>query len=132
MYLMMSNTCYGNNTVFNENTIDDGLESGITCFRRGSTSTAGTLMDPDGDIVNCGNNPIRCMTGIGSLTVYTEGNFGNGDRNGMYTCCIDGLCISVRIFRDQDYDDLFDPPGSELHKFKISITLFHYTYIASL
>ena len=111
MYLMMSNTCYGNNTVFNEDTIDDGPESGVTCFRRGSTSTAGTLMNPAGNIVNCGNGPIHCETGNGSLTVYTEGSFGNGDRNGMYTCCIDGRCISVRIFRREEYDDLFDPPG---------------------
>ena len=120
MYLMMSNTCYGSNTVFNEDTIDDGPESGVTCFRRGSTSTAGTLMDPAEDIVSCDDNPIRCKTGSGSLTVYTGGGFGNGD-NGMYTCCIDERCISVRIFRRQEYEDLFDPPG-ELY----SITLFHY------
>ena len=123
MYLMMSNTCYGNNTVFNEEDVDSGPNSGITCFRRGSTSTAGTLMDPAGGIVNCGNNPIHCETGSGSLTIYTGGNFGNGDRNGMYTCCIDELCISVRIFLDEDYNDLFDPPG-ELHKYIAS--LFHY------
>ena len=94
MYLMMSNTCYGNNAVFNENIIDNGLESGITCFRRGSMSTAGTLTDPDGNRVNCGNidNPVLCESGSRSLTLDTQGN---GVRNGMYTCCIDGLCTLV-------------------------------------
>ena len=120
MFSLYDYTCYGSNTVFNEDTIDDGPESGVTCFRRGSTSTAGTLMDPAEDIVSCDDNPIRCKTGSGSLTVYTGGGFGNGD-NGMYTCCIDERCISVRIFRRQEYEDLFDPPG-ELY----SITLFHY------
>ena len=40
LYLMQSGICYGNNTVFNEDNVDDGPDSGITCFRRGSTSMA--------------------------------------------------------------------------------------------
>ena len=114
VYLMQSNTCYGNNTVFNENDVDTP-ESGITCFRRGSTSTAGTLMNFNGDNVACDAGAVQCVPGSGSLTVYAQGNFNSG-RNGMYTCCIDGLCISTRIYVEDDYNNLFD--SGELHEFK--------------
>ena len=111
---MQSNICYGNNTVFNESNVDDGPDSGITCFRRGSTSTAGTLMNFDGDDVACDSGVVRCVLGNGSLTVYTQGNFGPS-RNGMYTCCIDGLCISTRIYTRPEYNNLFD--SGELHQY---------------
>ena len=107
MYLMQSNICYGNNTVFNESNVDDGPESGITCFRRGSTSTEYTLMNFLEENVRCDNGVVRCKPGNGSLTVYTQGNFGS-QRNGMYTCCIDGLCISTRIYTESEYNNLFD------------------------
>ena len=112
---MQSNTCYGNNTVFNENYVDDGPESGITCFRRGSTSTAGTLTNFVGDDVACDTGVVRCEPGSGSLIVYTQGSF-YSIRNGMYTCCIDGLCISTRIYTNSQYNMLFD--SGELHESK--------------
>ena len=98
MYLMMSNTCYGNNTVFNEEDIDDGAESGITCFRRRSMSKPSTLINKNGENVSCNEGTVRCMPGNGYLTIYTQGGF---QRNGMYTCCIDGLCISMRILQNK-------------------------------
>ena len=107
VYLMQSGICYGNNTVFNEDNVDDGPDSGITCFRRGSTSMAITLTDFLGEDIGCGNGVVRCVPGSGSLIVYTQGSFSSG-RSGMYTCCIDGLCISTRIYTNSLYNDLFD------------------------
>ena len=121
VYLMQSNTCYGNNTVFNENYVDDGPDSGITCFVRGSTSTAGTLTYKVYDVL-CDVGTVQCVPGSGSLTVYTQENFNS---NGMYTCCIDGLCISTRIYINLFYNNLFD--SGELHEY--SITPFYCSFI---
>ena len=122
---MQSNTCYGNNTVFNENYVDDGPESGITCFRTGSTSTAGTLTNFLGDDVACDNGVVRCVPGNGSLTVYTQGDFAS-HRNGIYTWCIDGVCISTRIYTGPAYNNLFD--SGELH----SIASLHIIVVSLL
>ena len=118
LYLMQSDICYGDNTVFNENDVDNGPESGITCFRRGSTSTEYTLTNFNGDNVACDAGVVQCVPGNGFLIVYTQGNFNSG-RSGMYTCCIDGKCISTRIYVEDDYNDLFD--SGELHEFKSTI-----------
>ena len=107
MYLMMSNTCYGNNTVFNKEDIDSGAESGITCFRNGSSSTAGTLTNQDGESVACDSGVVQCVIGNGSLTFFTRDDFGQM-RNGKYTCCIDGSCISARILTDGTYRSCLD------------------------
>ena len=125
MYLMESNICYGNNTVFNKADVVDGPESGITCFRRGSTSTAGTLTNFLEENVGCDSGVVRCVIGSGFLTIFVLPNFGSG-RNGIYTCCIDGVCISTRIFTQSEYFDLFDPPG-ELHN--LNPLLYIYIYI---
>ena len=113
VYLMQSGICYGNNTVFNDNDVHDGPESGITCFVRGSTSMIITLTYNDGDNVGCDTGVVRCVPGSGFLTVYTFGNFG---RNGMYTCCIGGVCMNTRIYTDLQYNNLFD--SGELHESK--------------
>ena len=107
VYLMQSGICYGNNTVFNEDNVDDGPDSGITCFRRGSTSMAITLTNFLGEDIGCGGGVVRCVPGNGSLIVYTLEIFSSG-RSGMYTCCIDGVCISTRIYTNSLYNDLFD------------------------
>ena len=109
MYLMMSNTCYGNHTVFNKEDIDSGAESGITCFRKRSNSTAGTLMDQDGESVACdsGVGVVQCVIGNGSLTFFTLPNF-EPTNNGSYTCCIDGICISARILTNNSYNDFLN------------------------
>ena len=107
MYLMMSNTCYANNTVFNKEDIDSGAESGITCFRKGSMSTNGTLMNQDGESVACDSGVVQCVIGNGSLTFFTLPNF-SSRRNGKYTCCIDGSCISARILTNKSYNDFLN------------------------
>ena len=56
-----SNTCYGNNTVFNKEDIDSGAESEITCFRKGSMSTAGILKHPNGSIVGNDSGFVQPM-----------------------------------------------------------------------
>ena len=104
MYLMMSNTCYGNYTVFNKEDIDSG---GITCFRKGSMSTNGTLMNQDGESVACDSDEIRCEIGNGSLTFFTLPDF-EPTNNESYTCCIDGSCISARILTNNSYNDFFN------------------------
>ena len=105
----MSNSCYGNNTVFKEEDINNGPSSGFTCFRRQSMSKASTLINKKGKNVPCDSGTLRCMNGSGFLTIYTQGNFIN---DGMYTCCIDGLCISARIYRNNEYTN-----SSELNEF---------------
>ena len=112
MYLKMSNTCFGNNTVFNDEEVHGDVESGITCFRRGSMSTASTLINQKGEFVLCNTGTVRCVPENGSLTIYTQGNF---IRDGMYTCCIDGLCINARIYRHINYTTIFN--SSELNEF---------------
>ena len=107
MYLMMSNTCYGSNTVFNEKDIDNGADSGITCFRKGSMSTAGTLMNNNGENVACDSGVVQCVIGNGYLTFFTLNNF-LSSRNGKYTCCIDGSCISARILTNNAYNNFLD------------------------
>ena len=67
------------------------------------------------------------VPGNGFLTVYTQGNFGLA-RNGMYTCCIDGVCISTRIYTNSEYNNLFD--SGELHEF-YSITPFYCSFITT-
>ena len=103
MYLMMSNTCYGNYTVFNKEDIDSG---GITCFRKGSMSTNGTLMNQDGESV-CDSDAVQCEIGNGSLTFFTLPNF-EPTNNGSYTCCISGSCISARILTNKSYSDFLN------------------------
>ena len=115
MYLMMSNTCYGNNTVFNKEDIDSGAASGITCTRKGSTSLAGILMNQTGGVVACHKGAIQCEIGEGSLTFFTYEETLSSKRNGMYTCCIDSLCISARIYKNSAYDNFLS--GSELQEF---------------
>ena len=107
IYLVVSNTCYGNNTVFNKEDIDNGTESGITCFRKGSMSTNGTLMNQDGESVACDRGVVQCVIENGSFTFYTLSDF-EPTNNGSYTCCIDGSGISARILTNNSYNDFFN------------------------
>ena len=122
---MQSDTCYGNNTVFNENDIDNNAGSRVTCFRRGSTSTDNVLFNNEGEDVSCDSGAVQCVIGSGFITIVTPSNFG-GMRNGMYTCTIDGLSINTRIYIQSDYNNLFD--SGELHEF-YSITSFYCSFI---
>ena len=112
MYLNMSNTCFGNNTVFNDKDVHGNVGNGITCFRRGSMSTASILRSEKGEVVQCDTSVVRCKKESGSLTIYTHGDF---RRDGMYNCCISGLCISTRIYRNSNYTTSFN--SSELNEF---------------
>ena len=80
---MQSDTCYGNNTVFNENDIDNNAGSRVTCFRRGSTSTDNVLFNNEGEDVSCDSGAVQCVIGSGFITIVTPSNFG-GMRNGTY------------------------------------------------
>ena len=109
IYFVQNENCYANNTVFNENIIDDSLSNGINCIKRGSTSTNGQWIQPDNTPLTCGSNsgPVRCQTGTGNVIIYTVTRL-TGRHNGMYTCCIDNNCINARIYRESDYQNLFD------------------------
>ena len=100
----MSNTCYGSNTVFNKEDIDNGTESGITCFRKGSTSRAGILKYPNGSDIGNDSSVVQYKIGNGSITFYTLSDFEQAN-NGSYTCCIDGSFISARILTNKSYND---------------------------
>ena len=101
---MMSNACYGNNTVFKKEDIDSGAESGITCFRKESMAIAAILKHPNGNSVNLDSGVVLCVIGNGHLTSFTLPNFGTSS-NGQYTCCITGSCISA-IYRILKYNDI--------------------------
>ena len=85
--------------------IDDSASKGITCSRKDSTAT-GTWTHNDTE-VDCSDTtgPVRCTRQQpGSVTLYTSGPYdSNGDDTavpeGNYTCCIDGLCISIRLWQ---------------------------------
>ena len=47
----------------------------------------------------------------GSVTLYTDGTYNNGDDEevpeGDYTCCIDKLCISIRLWQFDTVSSMF-------------------------
>ena len=100
-----NNQCLANYTVVSASIIDDSDSKGITCSRKDSTAT-GTWTH-NGTEVDCSNTtgPVRC-TGQqpGSVTLYTAGPYdSSGDDvavpEGIYTCCIEELCISIRLWQ---------------------------------
>ena len=94
--------------------IDDSANKGITCSRKDSTAANGTWT-LDGTEVNCSNTigPVRCTRQQpGSVTLYTPGPYdSSGDDvavpEGNYTCCIDGLCISIRLWQFATVSSMF-------------------------
>ncbi len=95
--------CLANYTVVSASIIDSA-EKGITCSRKDSTATGTWTLD--GDEVDCSDTtgPVRCTRQQpGSVTLYTAGPYNNGGDaavpEGNYTCCIDGLCISIRLWQ---------------------------------
>ena len=57
-------------------------------------------------MVNCSDTtgPVRCTQQPGSVTLYTAGPYKKGGDDvavpeGVYTCCIDELCISIRLWQ---------------------------------
>ena len=99
-----NNLCLANYTVVSASIIDDSASKGITCSRKDSTATGTWALD--GVEVNCSDTtgPVRyTRQQSGSVTLYTAGPYTNGGDTvvpeGNYTCCIDGLCISIRLWR---------------------------------
>ena len=99
-----NNQSLANYTVVSASIIDDSASKGITCSRKDSTANGTWTLD--GVEVDCSNTtgPVRCTRQRpGSVTLYTAGPYTNGGDTavpeGNYTCCIDGLCISIRLWR---------------------------------
>ena len=99
-----NNQCLASYTVVSASTIDDSASKGITCSRKDSAANGTWTLD--GVEVDCSNTtgPVRCNRNqSGSVTLYTAGLYNNGGDTavpeGNYTCCIDGLCISIRLWQ---------------------------------
>ncbi len=100
-----NNQCLANYTVISASIIDDSASKGITCSRKDSTATGTWTLD--GVEVDCEDitGPVRCTRQqSGSVTLYTAGPYGSGGDDvavpeGDYTCCIDGLCTSIRLWQ---------------------------------
>ena len=100
-----NNQCLANYTVVSASIIDDSASKGITCSRKDSTATGTWTLD--GVEVDCNDTtgPVRCtIQQPGSVTLYTAGPYNNSGHDvavpeGVYTCCIDGLCISIRLWQ---------------------------------
>ena len=109
IYLVQNGNCYPNNTVFNENIIDDNPSKGVNCIKRGSTSTNGQWIQPNNIPLTCDTNrgPVRCQTRTGNVIIYTAMGF-KPHHNGIYTCCIDSHCINARIYEQHKYHNVFD------------------------
>ena len=106
--------CLANYTVVSASIIDDSASKGITCSRKDSTATGTWTLN--GVEVDCSSDTtrlVRCTRQQpGSVTLYIAGTYDSkGDDvavpEGNYTCCIDGLCISIRLWQ-------FDTVGSML------------------
>ena len=69
-------------------------------------------MNEKGEVFLCNTGVVCCKKESGSLTIYTHGDF---RRDGVYNCCINGLCINARIYRNSIYTTLFN--SSELNEF---------------
>ena len=107
-----SDQCLANYTIFNEYHIDDSASKGVNCSKRDSTATDGTwTYETNGTVINCTDNTgeVRCERGPGSVTLYTAYGCCGGRpySNGIYTCCIEGSCISIRVYQQDDLQDLF-------------------------
>ena len=108
-----NNQCIADYTVVSASIIDDSASKGITCSRKGSTATGTWTLD--GVEVDCSDTTghVRCTRQQpGSVTLYTVGPYdSSGDDEavpeGVYTCCIDGLCISIRLWQFTTVSSMF-------------------------
>ena len=109
-----NNQCLANYTVVSASIIDDSASKGITCSRKDSTANGTWTLD--GVEVDCSNTtgPVRCTRQqSGSVTLYTAGPYKKGGDDvavpeGVYTCCIDGLCISIRLWQFATVESMLD------------------------
>ena len=114
-----SDQCLADYTIFSEDRIDiDGtsgdeidIRKGVNCSKRDSTATDGTwTYETDGNVINCTNKTgeVRCEREPGSVTLYTAYGCCGGAPypDGNYTCCIEGSCISIRVYQHDDLRDI--------------------------
>ena len=106
-----SDQCLANYTIFNEDHIDDIASKGVNCSKKDCTATDGTwTYETSGSVINCTDNTgeVRCERGPGSVTLYTKYGCCGGVPypNGNYTCCIEGSCISIRVYQHGDLQAL--------------------------
>ena len=104
MFQESNNQCLANYTVVSASIIDESASKGITCSRKDSTANGTWTLD--GVEVDCSDTtgPVKCTRNqSGSVTLYTAGPYNDGGDSGVpegnYTCCIDGLCISIRLWQ---------------------------------
>ena len=89
--------------------MDDNAGKGINCTRRGSTSTNGYWRnDTNRVMVDCDNynDDVRalCEKGPGYVTLYTpEDQDGYANPPTNFTCCIEGLCATIRVLNYPDF-----------------------------
>ena len=107
-----SNQCLANYTIFSENHIDDSASKGVICSKRNSTATNGTwTYEAGGTVINSTDNTgeVRCERGPGSVTLYTAYGCCGGApyQDGNFTCCIEGSCISIRVYQQDELRSLF-------------------------
>ena len=109
-----NNQCLANYTLISASIIDDSASKGITCSRKDSTTNGTWTLD--GVEVDCSDTtgPVRCTRQQpGSVTLYTAGPYSCCSGNdvavpeGNYTCCIDGLCISIRLWQAPTVSSMF-------------------------
>ena len=103
----VSEQCLANYTIFNEKHINETASKGVKCSKRDSTAIDGSwIYESDRTVINCDDNTgeVRCERGPGSVTLYTkfERCGGRPYPNGNYTCCIEGSCISIRVYQEDD------------------------------
>ncbi len=102
--------CLGNHTAINANLINGDADKGITCSRKDSVSMDGVWTYENGSIIDCSNNnaPVRCVEQSGSVILYAQFDDQSNDPfpDGTYTCCIEGLCISIRLYQEDTFNDI--------------------------
>ncbi len=116
LYQENDDQCLGNHTAINANLINNNItDKGISCSRKDSVSMDGEWMY-DGSTIDCSNNnttPVRCVEQAGSITLYTQFDVESTDPfpDGTYTCCIEGLCISIRLYEEDTFTDITGTDG---------------------
>ena len=103
------NQCLANYTIIDEDYIYENSKSGnegVNCSRR--DSTANGTWTYNGSAVDCvSSSTIRCVTAQGSTTLNSVASRSTDWQNGIYKCCIEGSCISIRIYHKNAFNNLF-------------------------
>ena len=90
--------CLANYTVVSASIIDGNATKGITCSRKDSTAIGTWTHSADQHEIKCDEGQVRCIKESGSVTLYTV-EPSKGITETIYTCCIDGLCTSIRLWQ---------------------------------